>query len=233
MALPKLYHQKLYFQKFPIKLWRGYNNPAYYDWSKLKASPWSWMNLTIFPRTPYSDTTHGSVSDLEVALLLFSNILHSRDGTGALCDGFGRLERPIELKNSFSWILTLSVSIKVREDRLIIKNKRLRITQGIFNVSSRVKQSSRHRQSLLNSRWSASDDQPGEWGWTAVRGLVETDHWYANVGSNHWYANEWQLAFDLYRGPDWYNVTQCYIVPYICFIINELFYFIFLIQKQR
>ncbi len=216
MALPKLYHQKLYFQKFPIKPWRGYNNPAYYDWSKLKASPWSWMNLTIFPRTPYSDTTHGSVSDLEVALLLFSNILHSRDGTGALCDGFGRLERPIELKNSFSWILTLSVSIKVRADRLNIKNKRLRITQGIFNVSSRVKQSSRHRQRLLNSRWSASDDQPDEWGWTAVR-----------IGGDGWWL--WGQIIDMlmngngpliFIGDQTDIVTQGYIVPYICFIIN-------------
>lgn len=146
------------------------------------------MNLTIFPRTPYSDTTHGSVSDVEACLLPFLNIFHSRDGTGAWCDGFGRLERPIELKNSFSCTLTFSAFIKVRKQRLKVKNKRLRITQTIINVSSTVKQTSQHGRSLLNSRWSASDDQPDEWRLTPVRWLVEimADGLW---GWNHWYAN--------------------------------------------
>lgn len=154
----------------------------------LKASPWSWMNLTMFPRTPYSDTRHGSLWDVEVCLVLFLNIFHSREGTGAWWDGLGRLERPMELKNSFSWTLTFSVFIKEGEQRLNIKNKTLRVTHTIINWAAQsnrthgrmepFKQTTDHIQMARRVKIDTceliggdNDMTDGVWGWF---------HWYAN-----------------------------------------------------
>lgn len=122
------------------------NNPQH----TLKASPWSWMNLTMFPGTPYSDTRHGSLWDFEVCLVLLLNIFHSREGTGAGRDGFGRLERPMELKNSFSCRLILSAFIK-GEQKLNVKNQSVRVTRSIMTASSSQTDLTAGR-SLLNSR---------------------------------------------------------------------------------
>lgn len=92
----------------------------------------------MFPRTPYSDTMHGSLSRVSFSRVpVRLNILHNTEGTRRCSDGFGRAERPNEFKNKRSWVFKSSPFPKA--DALMDKIARAKITKvSILRVWPRL-----------------------------------------------------------------------------------------------